>query len=179
MDAARLADPHELPDAVIEEIRARDQRQLELFLKLTGGGALVLWVFLSFFVYSHSFGRSPVLGLFVAPLLAVLGAVIGGLPIAFACGIAVLVLYPRHPEAGALERYEAAHSRTRPCDVCVLVRGDHAPRSGVAYCARCDAWLCPDCRGRYDLRAIAALRASRAPGGAPARDSGAPSAPAD
>jgi len=179
MDTARLEEEYGLSEAVVDEIRARDQRQLELFLKLTGGSAAVLWLFLTVSVYARSFGSAPVLGLLVAPLLALLGAVIGALPIALVCGVGVLVLCPRHPMAGALERYQAAHSRTRPCDVCILVRGDHGPRPGVAYCARCDAWLCPDCRGRFDLRAIAALRAARARDGPPAPGSGASSPRAD
>jgi hypothetical protein len=160
----------------VDEIRARDQRQLELFLRLTATGAGVLWLVLTVLAYSHAFSRSPALGLLFAPLLALLGAAIGALPIAVVCGIGVLVLYPRHPRAAELEQYEAAHPRTRPCDVCVLVHDDHRPRPGVSYCARCGAWLCPDCRRRYDLRAIAALRAARARAGTAASRSDAPSA---
>jgi hypothetical protein len=177
-EAAPAEEGDAIPDTVKEEIRTRDQAQLELFLKLTGSGALALWLVLTAFVYSHSFGRSPILGFLFAPLLAALGAAIATLPLAIACGVGVLVLYPRHRKAGVLERYEASHPRTRPCDVCVLARGDRSPRPGVAYCARCDAWLCPQCRGRYDLRAIAALRATRARG-APPSGPATPSAPTD
>jgi hypothetical protein len=148
-----------LSPELVDEIRARDRRQFELFVRITLGGAALLWVVLGLLVYSRSFAQAPLLGLAVAPILAGLGAVIGALPIALVAGAAILVFYPRHPKAAALDRYEAAHARTRPCDVCILVRGDRRPRDDVAYCARCDAWLCPDCRGRYDLRAIAALRA--------------------
>jgi hypothetical protein len=149
-----------LTPQLVEEIRLRDRRQFELFVRITLGGAVVVWVVLALLVYSHSFAQAPLLGLVVAPLLAGLGAVIGALPIALVCGAAILVLYPRHPKAAALDEYEAVHARTRSCDVCVLVRGDSRPRRDVAYCARCHAWLCPDCRRRYDLRAIAALRAA-------------------
>jgi len=175
---AHADDDHGPPDAVVGEIRARDQRQLELFLRLTAGATGILWLGLTVFVYAHAFSRSPALGLLFAPILAVLGAAIGALPIAIVCGVGVLVLCPRHPKAAELERYEAAHPRTRPCDVCVLVRDDHRPRPGVSYCARCDAWMCPDCRSRYDLRAIAALRAARARGESTHPGPGAPSAPA-
>jgi hypothetical protein len=148
-----------LTPELVDEIRLRDRRQFELFVRITVGGAVLLWVVLGLLVYSNSFGQSPLLGLVVAPLLAGLGAVIGALPVALVGGAAILVFYPRHPKAPALEQYEAARAHTRPCDVCVLVRGDRRPREDVAYCGRCDAWLCPDCRARYDLRAIAALRA--------------------
>jgi hypothetical protein len=158
MGAPRLEE-YGLSDEIVDEIRAREKRQFELFLRLTGTGAAVLWMIFTVFVYSHSFGRSPLLGLVAAPLLALVGATVGALPTAIVCGLGVLLLYPRHPKAGDLERYEADTSPVRECDVCVLARGDHRPREGVSYCARCDAWLCPDCRVRYDLRAIAALRA--------------------
>jgi hypothetical protein len=148
-----------LSPELVDRIRARDRRQFELFVRVTLGGAALLWIVLVLLVYSHAFAQAPLLGLLVAPILAGLGAVIGALPIAVIGGATILVFYPRHPKAAALERYEAAHARLRSCDVCVLVRGDHRPRQDVTYCARCDAWLCPDCRGRYDLRAIAALRA--------------------
>jgi hypothetical protein len=157
-EAAAL-ESYGLSPELVDEIRARDRRQFELFVRIVLGGAGLLWVVLGVLVYSRSYGQAPLLGLIVAPLLAGLGAAIGALPIALLGGAAILVFYPRHPKAGALDRYEAAHARTRPCDVCILVRGDRRPRDDVAYCARCDAWLCPDCRGRYDLRAIAALRA--------------------
>lgn len=157
-DTASL-DSYGLSPEVVDEIRTRDRRQFELFVRITLGGAGILWVVLGLLVYFRSFGQAPLLGLVVAPLLAALGAVIGALPIALVGGAAILVFYPRHSRAAALDRYEADHARTRPCDVCVLARGDRRPRDDVAYCARCDAWLCPDCRSRYDLRAIAALRA--------------------
>ena len=136
MDTARLEEEYGLSEAVVDEIRARDQRQLELFLKLTGGSAAVLWLFLTVSVYARSFGSAPVLGLLVAPLLALLGAVIGALPIALVCGVGVLVLCPRHPMAGTLERHQAAHSRTRPC-------GRVHPRPGRPRPAAGGRLLCP------------------------------------
>lgn len=45
----------------------------------------------------------------------------------------------------------------RACDVCVIVGGDHTVKD-TKYCSLCDSWLCDDCRGRYDLRMIAALK---------------------
>lgn len=32
------------------------------------------------------------------------------------------------------------------CDVCILTKGDHGEKAGVAYCSKCDAWLCRECR---------------------------------
>jgi hypothetical protein len=155
-----------LSEEIVDEIRAREQQQFELFLKLTGGGAAVLWVLFTVYVYSHSFRQAPLLGLAAAPVLALVGAVVGALPVAIGCGLGILLLYPRHPMARALERYEADTTPLHRCDVCVLARGDLRTKEGVVFCARCDAWLCPDCRVRYDLRAIAALRArvNRKPG---------------
>ena len=80
----------------------------------------------------------------MAPLLGGLGAVIGGLPIAILGAVVSWLAYPRHPQAGALERYEAATAGIRVCDVCRLARGDGTPKEGVAYCGRCGAWICPD-----------------------------------
>jgi len=159
--APPLGEGHGLPDAVVAEIERRDQRQFELFVRVTGGGALVLWIVLTVYVYAHAFHSAPLLGLVASPVLAVVGTVIGTLPIAVLCGAGVLLLYPAHPQARELEEYRLAHPTTGVCDVCVLVRDDHRPRPGVVYCSRCDAWLCDECRGRYDRRAIAALKAAR------------------
>jgi hypothetical protein len=158
MGPPRLED-HGLSEAIVEEVRAHERRQFELFLRVTGGGVAAVWAVLTVLAYSRSFERTPLLGLVASPLLALLGAAIAALPLAIICGSGVLLLYPRHPRAKALEQYEAATAHVRSCDVCVLARGDDGLKEGVAYCARCDAWLCPACRGRYDLRAIAALRA--------------------
>lgn len=163
MGAPRLED-HGLSHAIVEEVRAHERRQFELFVRVTGGAIAVVWVVLTVLVYSRSFETMPFLGLAASSLLALLGAAIGALPLAIICGAGVLLLYPRHPRAQALERYETATAHVRRCDVCVLARGDNDVKEGVAHCARCNAWLCPACRGRYDLRAIAALRA-RADGG--------------
>lgn len=161
-----------LTEGAIEEIRARDERQALLFARflLAGGGAL--WLLLTALIYIHSARRDPLLGLVMAPLLGGLGAVIGGLPIAILGAIVSWLAYPTHPQAGALERYEAATAGIRVCDVCRLACGDSTPKEGVIYCGRCGAWICPACRRRYDLRAIAALKrggAGAAPGPA-ARD---------
>jgi hypothetical protein len=164
MGAPRLEE-YGLSETIVDEIRAREQRQFELFVKITGACSGVLWLVFTVFVYSHSFRQAPLLGLAAAPVLALVGAVVGALPIAIGCGLGVLLLYPRHPKAGALQRYEAETTPMRQCDVCVLARGDRRVREGVSYCARCDAWLCSDCRVRYDLRAIAALRARASRGG--------------
>jgi hypothetical protein len=147
MGPPRLED-HGLSEAIVEEVRAHERRQFELFVRVTGGGVAVVWVVLTFLAYSRSFERTPLLGLVASPLLALLGAAIAALPLAIICGAGVLLLYPRHPRARALEQYGAA-----------IARGDSDVKEGVAYCARCNAWLCPACRSRYDLRAIAALRA--------------------
>jgi hypothetical protein len=161
-----------LSERAIEEIRARDLRQARLFARLLLGGCAALWLALSALVYVHSARRAPILGLIMAPLLGGIGAVIGGLPIAILGGIVSWLAYPKHELVGALERYEAASAGNRVCDVCVLANDDDTPREGVAFCGRCGAWICPECRRRHDLRAIAALRRARAqlPGTGP-RDS--------
>jgi len=46
-----------------------------------------------------------------------------------------------------------------PCDVHVLLHGDHEDRD-VRHCDACDANLCVECRTRYDLRAVAAIKAA-------------------
>lgn len=170
MTAPRLED-YGLSEAIVEEVRSRERTQFELFVRLTGGAAAVVWLLLTVFVYTHSFHRAPLLGLAVAPLLALVGAAITSLPLAIVCGLGTMVFYPRHPSASAVERYEADSASVRPCDVCVLARGDDRPQENVRYCARCGAWICPACRARYDLRAIAALRRKSRP---PSADSGAP-----
>jgi hypothetical protein len=43
------------------------------------------------------------------------------------------------------------------CDVHSILDGDGSLRE-VKYCPVCDANLCDDCRGRYDLRAVAAIK---------------------
>ncbi len=158
MAASRLEE-YGLSETIVDEIRAREQRQFELFVKMTGAGSGVVWLLLTVFLYSHSFRQAPLLGLAAAPLLALVGAVVGALPIAIGSALGVLLFYPRHPRAKALQQYEADTTPVRQCDVCILARGDLRLREGVTYCARCDAWICPECRARYDLRAIAALRA--------------------
>jgi hypothetical protein len=155
-----------LTDKAIEEIRARDEGQATLFVRLLLGGCGALWLAFTVFIYAHSARRAPLLGLLVAPLLGGLGAAIGGLPIAMLGAIVSWLAYPKHPQAGALERYEVATAGIRVCDVCRLASGDNTPKEGVSYCGRCGAWICPECRGRYDLRAIAALKRGRS-GAAP------------
>ena len=150
-----------LTERTIEEIRSRDRRQAELFVKLILSGSGVLWVILAGLVYAGSARRAPLLGIVMAPLLGGLGAVIGSLPIAILSAVVSWLAYPGHPQAAALERYEAATSGIRVCEVCRWARGDDTPKEGVVYCGRCGAWICPRCRGRYDLRAIAALRRGR------------------
>jgi len=158
METPRLED-HGLSEAIVHEVRAREKRQFELFVRWTGGAVALVGLVLAVLVYSRSFGRSPFLGLVISPVLALLGAAISALPLSLICGAGVALLYPRHPLAKALERYEADTAHVRACDVCVLARDDHEVKEDVAYCARCGAWLCPACRRRYDLRAIAALKA--------------------
>lgn len=156
-----------LTETAIEEIRARDERQALLFARFLLAGCGALWLLLTVLIYTYSARREPLLGLVMAPLLGGLGAVIGGLPIAILGAIVSWLAYPDHPLAGALERYEAATAGIRACDVCRLARGDSTPKEGVVYCGRCGAWICPACRRRYDLRAIAALKrggAEAAPG---------------
>jgi len=120
-------------------------------------GAGLLWLALSVWFYSGVVRTSPWLGLVTSPLLGLLGTVIAGLPLALLAGSVWWLVWPRHPKAEAVERYDAARAGIRPCDVCVLARGDQTPRK-VAYCGKCGAFLCEPCRSRYDLRAIAALR---------------------
>ena len=153
-----------LTEKAIEEIRARDERQARLFARFLMGGCGALWLVFSALIYAHSARRAPLLGLVMAPLLGGLGAAIGGLPIAVLAGVVSWMAYPKHPLAAALESYEAATAGIRACDVCLLALGDGTPKEGVAYCGRCGAFLCPDCRRRYDLRAIAALKRARAQG---------------
>jgi hypothetical protein len=157
MSQPRLGD-YGLTEDLVAEIHAREQRQFEVFVRLSGWGCGMVWLALTIVVYARSARSSPLLGLAVAPFLGVLGAAVAALPITLVSGVLSLVACPRHPQAKALERYEAAAAETRPCDVCVLARGDHSPKRHVAYCGVCSAWLCADCRQRYDLRAIAALK---------------------
>ena len=147
-----------LTEGTIREIRARDERQADLFVRVVLGSLGGLWLTFTVLIYAYSARRAPLLGLVMAPLLAGLGAVIAGLPIAMVGGLLSWLVYPPHPMSAALERYEAATVGVRTCDVCRLARGDSTPRKGVSYCGRCDAWMCPECRRRYDRRAIAALR---------------------
>jgi hypothetical protein len=147
-----------LTERTIDEVHARESRQARLFARLLFGGCSLLGVVLTALIYAYSAGRDPLLGLLVAPLLGLAGAVIGGLPIAVASAVVSWLVFPTHPQARALERYEAARAGIRVCEVCVLARGDDVPKEGVAYCSRCGAWICPECRSRYDLRAIAALK---------------------
>jgi hypothetical protein len=155
-----------LTEAAIEEIRARDERQSLLFARFLLAGCGGLWLLLTALIYIYSATRAPLLGLVMAPLLGGLGAVIGGLPIAILGAVVSWLAYPTHPQAGALQRYEAATAGIRACDVCRLACGDSTPKEGVIYCGRCGAWICPACQRRYDLRAIAALKRGRS-GAAP------------
>jgi hypothetical protein len=163
--ARHLCDDFGLTESTIAEIRARDQGQARLFARLLVGGGAVLWLALTVLIYAYSGHRPSLPGLVMPPLLGALGAVIGSLPIAIVSALVSWIAYPRHPQADALERCEAATARIRTCDVCHLARGDDAPKPDVAYCGRCGAWLCPACRARYDLRAIAALKRARAQDG--------------
>lgn len=158
-----------LTEGLIEEVRARDERQARLFVRLLLWGCGILWLSLTLLLYAHAAGRTRLAGMAVPPLLGALGAGIGGLPVAILSAVVSWLAYPRHPRSAALERYEAAIAGIRVCDVCLLARGDDTTKEGVSYCARCGAWICRECRTRYDLRAIAALKRGRRPQG----DSGA------
>ncbi len=153
-----------LNESLIEEIRARDRKQAQLFVDLLVRGVAGVFLLLAILIYARSFGRAPWSGLLIAPLLGVLGAVIAGLPIAVLSALVSWFRYPRHAMSRVLERYEAASAGIRVCDVCRLARGDLTLKEGVAYCGRCGAYLCPECRGRYDLRAIAALKRGQGAG---------------
>jgi hypothetical protein len=157
-----------LTESAIDEIRARDQGQARLFARVLTGGCGALWLVLTALIYGYAVRRAPLLGLAMAPVLGGIATVIGAPPIAILGALVSWLVYPRHPKARALERYEAAAAGFRPCDVCRLAQGDSTPREGVTYCGRCEAWICPACRRRYDLRAIAALKRGRAPGGSSA-----------
>ena len=154
-----------LTERTIEEIRARDRKQAELFVRFVLGGCGAIWLVFTVLIYAHSAGRATLVGLVMAPLLAGLGAVIAGLPVSMIGGLVSWLVYPPHAMSAALERYEAATAGIRTCDVCRLAHGDSTPKEAVSYCGRCDAWICPECRRRYDLRAIAALK--RGTAGAP------------
>ncbi len=147
-----------LTEGMIREIRARDRRQGDLFVRIVVGSLGTLWLIFTVLIYVYAARRAPLLGLVMAPLLAGLGAVIAGLPIAMVGGLLAWFVYPPHPMTAALEQYEAATAGIRTCDVCRLARDDSTPKSGVSFCGRCDAWICPECRRRYDRRAIAALK---------------------
>ncbi len=147
-----------LTEATIREIRTRDRRQADLFVRIVVGTLATLWLTFTVLIYLHASRRAPLLGLVMAPLLGGLGAVIAGLPVAMVGGLLSWLAHPPHPMSAALERYEAATAGIRTCDVCLLAKGDSMPKSGVSFCGRCDAWICPECRRRYDRRAIAALK---------------------
>ena len=147
-----------LSEGLIEKIRARDEKQAQLFVYLLVRGVAVVFLLLAVLIYVRSLERAPLTGLVMAPLLGALGAAIAALPIAILSALFSWFLDPRHPLSGPLERYESATAGIRVCDVCRLARGDETPKENVSYCGRCGAYLCPDCRQRYDLRAIAALK---------------------
>jgi hypothetical protein len=163
---AGLASPGDfgLTEGLIDEVRARERKRARLFVNLLLWGCALLWPILALLVYASSARQTPLVRLLAAPLLGLLGAVIGGLPIAIVSAVVSWLSFPRHPQARAVERYEAATIGIRVCEVCLLVRRDDTPKEGVAYCSRCGAWICPDCRGRYTLRVIAALVKGRRSG---------------
>jgi hypothetical protein len=147
-----------LSERTIQEIRDRDQRQADLFVRLLTVGFGATWATFTVLIYAYAARQAPLLGLVMAPLLAAIGAVIAGLPLAMVGGLVSWLAHPPHPMSAALERYEAATAGIRTCDVCRLARGDSTPKDDVSFCGRCGAWICPACRRRYDLRAIAALK---------------------
>jgi len=148
-----------LTEGTIREIRARDRRQADLFVRIVVGSIGTFWLAFTILIYVYAARRAPLLGLVMAPLLA-------GLPVAMGGGLLSWLAYPPHPMSAALEKYEAATVGIRTCDVCRLARSDSTPKNGVSFCGRCDAWICPECRRRYDRRAIAALK-RRAAGALP------------
>lgn len=147
-----------LTEQLVEQIRDRERREFRLFVRLLIGGCSVLWAFLTAVTYVYWTRRSPLLGFLAASFFALIATFFGGLPVAAASALLSIIVFPRHPRASALERYERAASRLRACDVCVLARGDHGLKDDVSYCGTCAAWICGACRNRYDVRAIAALR---------------------
>ncbi len=156
--ARPLPEDYGLTRNLIDEIRSRDEKQAELFVRVLLGGCGALWLALTLLIYAHTARRASLMSIAVPPLLGALGAGIGGLPVAILSAVVSWLVHPKHPRAAALEKYEAASAGIRVCDVCRLARGDDTLKDGVAYCGRCGAWICPDCRRRYDLRAIAALK---------------------
>ena len=157
MTLARLAE-FGLNEATLTEIRSAEERRARVFKRLLLVLCGLLWAALTAALYGRWGRGGPLLGLLGAALFAAMGAALGALPLGLLAAAASWLAAPPHPKAADLDRYEAARSQRRVCEVCALVRGNETPRHDVAFCARCNAWLCESCRRRYDLRALAALR---------------------
>jgi hypothetical protein len=143
---------------LVREIRSRDATRRKVFARAMASGFGVIWVCWSIGLYVLWLRGGGAAHLALAILLGLIAAALGSIPLSMLTAIASTILLPRHARSGDLDRYDAAVGNVRPCDVCVLAMGDHAPKPRVSFCPRCDAWVCESCRRRYDLRAIAALK---------------------
>lgn len=121
-------------------------------------GSAIIWACWSAGLYLFWLRRGGLGAAALAAALGLLAAAFAALPLSLLAAIASWALAPPHSRARDLERYDAARSHVRPCDVCRLTLGDGRPKAGVSFCPKCEAWVCEGCRRRYDLRALAALK---------------------
>jgi hypothetical protein len=147
-----------LDDAIATEIRRREAGRRRWFTLVMTWGFVTIWACWSVALHLFWLGTGSLGRIALAALLGFLAALGAALPLSIVTALVTAVFWPRHPRAADLDRYEKAVGNVRPCDVCVLAMGDHSEKPRVSFCPRCDAWVCEECRGRYDLRAIAALK---------------------
>lgn len=147
-----------LSQELVDEIRAFEARRSRVFRLLMLASCLGIALALAAGFLSGFAGRFSSPGPLAGLLFAAGGTALLALPVALVNTAIAWLAAPRHPKAADLDRYLAARADSNVCDVCVLVKGDYGPKPGVAFCGPCAAWICDDCRGRYDLRALAAAR---------------------
>lgn len=147
-----------LDEAVAEEVRRRDRARRRAFTLVMAWGFLAIWACWSAALYLFWLRTGGLGRIALAALLGLVAAGFAALPLSIVAALATAVLRPRHARAADLDRYEKEVGNVRQCDVCVLAMGDRSEKPRVAFCPRCDAWVCEGCRERYDLRAIAALK---------------------
>jgi hypothetical protein len=147
-----------LDEAAGEAVRRQEGRRRRAFTWIMAWGSATIWVAWSAGLYFLWLRTGALSRLALALLFGLVAAALAAVPLSVVAAIACSLFWPRHPQADQLDRYEKARGNVRPCDVCIMTVGDASPKADVHYCPRCGAWICAECRPRYDLRAIAALK---------------------